>query len=136
MPRSRLVLAAVTYFGLVFTAGFLLGTLRVLWLEPALGTRWAELLELPVMIVACWFAAGWTVRRFAVPPHALPRLVVGGLALLLLLAAELGVLVFVRGSSAAADVASRDPVSGTAYLLSLLVFALLPLFVARNEDTA
>lgn len=31
--------AALSYFGLVFGVGFILGPIRVLWLEPSLGVR-------------------------------------------------------------------------------------------------
>lgn len=41
----RVLKAAATYFGWVFGAGFLLGTIRVLWVVPRFGTRTAELLE-------------------------------------------------------------------------------------------
>ncbi|GAB4379704.1 MAG: hypothetical protein Kow00121_34360 [Elainellaceae cyanobacterium] len=43
--------AAVLYFTLVFGTGFILGVIRVLWVVPYLGTRWAELLEMPIMLV-------------------------------------------------------------------------------------
>ncbi len=54
----RAVLAGVLYFGLVFALGFILGTLRVLVLEPRLGSTGAVLLELPVMLAASWLLCG------------------------------------------------------------------------------
>ena len=39
-------LPGVFYFGLVFGTGFVLGPVRVLWLAPRVGERWAELIEL------------------------------------------------------------------------------------------
>ena len=44
------LLAAASYFLLVFLAGFGLGVVRTLWVVPALGERWAELIEIPLML--------------------------------------------------------------------------------------
>ena len=123
---------ALTYFGLVFSVGFLLGVVRVALLAPALGERWAELLEMPVMLVAALLAARWVAGRFAVPRRARHRLALGLLALALLLAAELGVVLLVRDSSLAEYIAARDPVAGTAYLVALALFALAPWLVALD----
>jgi hypothetical protein len=127
------VKAAALYFLLAFGAGFILGPFRILVLVPRIGERWAELLELPVMLAVCYCAARWVCRRFAVPPQAAPRLRMGFLALALLLGAEFGLVLWLRGLSVAQYLATRDPVSGTAYYLSLLVFALLPLSSQRAQ---
>jgi hypothetical protein len=47
----RILKAALLYFAIVFGVGFVLGTIRTLWLVPRLGARAAELLEMPVMLV-------------------------------------------------------------------------------------
>jgi hypothetical protein len=136
--RGVLVPAA-SYFALVFGVGFVLGTLRVLLLVPALGERRAELLELPFMVLASFLAARWVLRRFNVPRRPGPRLAVGTCALGMLLAAELLLARLVSGESLADYVANRDPVSGAVYLLTLLLFALLPWLaggVARTERGA
>jgi hypothetical protein len=39
--------AGMLYFVLVFGTGFVLGTIRTLWIVPRLGTGMAELLEMP-----------------------------------------------------------------------------------------
>ena len=58
-------------------------------------------------------------------------------ALALLAAAELGLAALLSGGSVAAYVAGRDPVSGTAYLLALLAFALMPwALLARQRRAA
>ncbi|HEX4920487.1 MAG TPA: hypothetical protein VFV92_07080, partial [Candidatus Bathyarchaeia archaeon] len=62
--------AGVLYFGLVFGVGFVLGTIRTLWVVPRVGTRKAELMEMPIMLVVTILAA-WTVLHLDVP-HALP----------------------------------------------------------------
>jgi hypothetical protein len=42
--------AGLIYFAIVFGAGFVLGTIRTLWVVPRLGTRMAELMETPIML--------------------------------------------------------------------------------------
>ena len=59
--------AGMLYFVLVFGTGFVLGTIRALWIVPRLGMRMAELLEMPIMVVATILAARWIVHRLAVP---------------------------------------------------------------------
>ena len=128
----QILKAGALYFALTFGAGFVLGTIRVLWAAPAFGTRAAELMETPLMFVVSILAARWTVRRLGVPPAASKRLGVGLVALSLLIAAEFTFVLRLRGLSIGEYFASRDPVSGTVYMVMLVVFAILPLFVARR----
>ena len=136
--RGALVRAALVYVGLVFAVGFALGAVRVPILVPRLGERHAELLEMPFMLLAVYLAAGLVVRRFgaAVGARALPG--VGGLALALLLGAELIVGVILAGRDLAGYLADRDPVSGAVYLVMLGVFAAMPWLrrgIAADRDT-
>jgi hypothetical protein len=124
--------AGLLYFALVFGTGFLLGPIRLLWLVPRFGTRIAELMEMPVMLVVIVLAARWTVRRLAVPSTPRSRLGMGGIALVLLLLAELTLVLCLQGLSIREYLASRDPVSGTVYSVLLGVFAIMPLLVARK----
>ncbi|WP_242616975.1 hypothetical protein [Rivibacter subsaxonicus] len=116
----------------MFGAGFALGSVRVPFLVPRLGERAAELIEMPLMLVAIVLAARCVVRRFALPPTLGVRLSVGFLALALLLAAELGLALLLGNRSLAQYIASRDPVSGAVYLVMLGIFALMPVMVARR----
>lgn len=123
---------AAFYFALVFGAGFVLGAIRVPLLVPRLGARWAELLEMPLMLVVIVWSARFVVRRFAVPAGARHRLGFGVLALGLLLAAEFALAVLLQEQSLRQYLAGRDPVSGAAYGLLLIVFALMPWCLGRR----
>ncbi|MFN8910213.1 MAG: hypothetical protein ACK5YW_13120, partial [Betaproteobacteria bacterium] len=61
---------AALYFAAVFGTGFVLGPLRVLWLEPRLGVRAAELLEAPFMLSAIVLAGRWAGGGRRRPPGA------------------------------------------------------------------
>ena len=128
----RALQAGVLYFALVFGAGFVLGTVRTLWVVPQVGTRAAELIETPLMLIVTIAAARWIVRHFAVSTRWSARLGMGFVALLLLLAADLGLVFWLRGMTVREYLASRDPVAGTVYYVMLVVFAVMPLLVARN----
>ena len=121
------VAAGALYFALVFAAGFLFGIVRVLWAEPRLGVRVAELVEMPLMLVVIILAAGWTMNRLAVPTTVAVRLASGAVALGLLLGAEAMLVLAMQGLTLADYVATRDPISGGAYLIMLVVYAFMPL---------
>ena len=127
----QILKAGALYFVLVFGTGFLLGMVRVPFLVPRLGVRAAELIEMPVMLVATILAAGYIIRFFALASTGVVRLSVGFLALALVVIAELSFALLLQGQSAVQYIASRDPVSGTAYLVTLALFALMPFILAR-----
>jgi hypothetical protein len=126
------VWAGATYFALVFVAGFALGLVRVSFLVPQLGERVAELLEAPVMLVVIYFASRYVVRRFALASSARFAVAVGVFALVLLLAAEFLLAVALLGRSIAGYISDRDPISGSVYLASVLLYAVMPWLQARG----
>jgi hypothetical protein len=128
----RILKAGMLYFALVFGAGFLLGTIRTLWIVPRFGTRMAELMETPIMLMITILAARWTVRRLAVPSTPPARLGMGFVALGLLLVAEFALVLWLRGLTIREYFASRDQVARTVYYVMLALFAVMPLLVARR----
>ncbi|MEO7117109.1 MAG: hypothetical protein ABIZ18_14780 [Caldimonas sp.] len=126
--------AALVYFSLVLGAGFLLGMVRVPFLVPRIGERWAELAEMPLMAVIIFLDAGYVLRKFpAIRMHG-RALFVGFLALAFAVGAELGLAVALQSRTLGEYLASRDRVSGSVYLAMLVVFALMPrLRLPRHE---
>ena len=127
--------AAAAYFALVFGTGFILGLIRVLCVVPHVGERNAELIESPLMVVAVFLAARWALDRFKVGAAPLKVLAMGIIALALLVIAEVLAVLWLRGLSISEYVQDRDPVSGTAYLLMLAIFALMPWLVSRRATS-
>jgi ABC-type uncharacterized transport system permease subunit len=123
--------AGAVYFALLFAVGFVLGAIRTLWVVPRVGARRAELMEMPVMLAVTILAARWTVLRLSVPPMPSVRLGTGCIALVLMLVAEFGFVLWIRGLSIRDYLATRDPVSGAAYYL-LIMYAVMPFLVARK----
>jgi hypothetical protein len=81
---------------------------------PRVGTRIAELMETPIMLVVTILAARWIILRLSLPAMPFVRLGMGFIALVLMLVAEFGLVLWVRGISIKNYLATRDPVSGTA----------------------
>jgi len=128
----QILKGALLYFALVFGAGFVLGPIRILWVVPRFGTRMSELMETPIMFVVILVAARWIVRRLALPSTVSIRLGMGSVALGFMLVAEFTLVLWLRGLSITEYLATRDPVSGTVYYMMLVVFAIMPLLVARR----
>ena len=123
---SKTVQAGLVYFALVLGTGFALGVVRVPLLVPRIGERWAELAEMPIMATVIYVAAGFILRRF--PEVATPSksLKAGFLALALSVATELALATVLQDRTLAEFIASRDKVSGSVYVVLLLVFAVMP----------
>src|SRR6266516_4152174 len=68
----QILKGGVLYFALVFGAGFMLGTIRTLWVVPRFGTRIAELMEMPIMLIVTIVAARWIALHLAVPSRRWP----------------------------------------------------------------
>ncbi len=123
---TSMIRASFLYFALVMGAGFLLGSVRVLFVVPHLGERWAELAEMPIMAIVIFVAAGYILRRYPEVQTRGRALVVGFTALALSVSAELVLAVVLQSQSLAEYLASRDKISGSVYLVMLVAFALMP----------
>jgi hypothetical protein len=128
----QILKAGVLYFAFVFGAGFVLGTIRTLWIVPRFGARTAELMEAPIMFVITVVAARWVARHLLLPPTLAIRLGVGWVALAFLLVVEFTVVLWLRGLTIGEYIQRRDPVAGTVYIIMLGVFAVMPVLVARK----
>lgn len=117
---------AISYFTIVFSAGFVLGVVRTLWLIPVLGERTAELVELPLMVAIYTAVAFCLVRRWQEHLTLANTAVAGVAALLLLLAIEIVVVLRLRGLTIGEYLDARDWLAGSAYLLTLMLFAAMP----------
>ena len=130
----QILQTAVLYFLLVFGAGFVLGTGRILLIVPLVGERVAELLEMPLMLAVIVAAARWVVRH-KLDGRQSSALSVGFVAIGFVLLADLAVGIWLRGMSATEVFLNRDPVSGAAYYAALLFFAVMPTIIVRLRQT-
>lgn len=128
------VKAGLVYFALVFVVGFALGTIRVLFLIPAVGETPAVLVETPIMLTISWIVCRLIVRRFAVPPVIRDRAVMGGFAFALLMIAEIAVAWLLGRRSVSAYLAHYVTLAGAIGLAGQLAFAAFPLLQLKRSS--
>jgi hypothetical protein len=121
---------AVAYFGAVFVAGVVLGVVRTLWLAPAVGPVAAVAIELPLMLAFSALMAARLLRRW--PLSRGPAALAGAIALLLLLAAEVGVSLL-AGRDLAAHWALYRSLEAQLGLVGQVVFGALPALRVKSK---
>lgn len=129
-PAGAGLLAGAVYFVLIFALGFALGFIRDIILragEPEGGRIIAVLIELPVMLLASWFACAFVIKRFAVPAAARERALIGLVAFGLLMLAELCLSLFLLGRTVAGHFQTYAELSYALGLAAQLGFAAFPL---------
>lgn len=124
--HMRAALAGLAYVAIAFVAGVALGTLRVLILIPQLGENLAVLLELPMILAISWVACRQLIARFEVLPALSARLIMGGTAFALLMAAEAGVSVLGFGRTIHEHFAAYLSLPAQLGLAGQVAFALFP----------
>ena len=124
---SAALKAGFVYFGVVFSVGFVLGTIRVLQLLPRLGEIASVVLEAPAILAVSWIASRSSIKKFHVSNEVLPRLLVGAVAFVLLMLTELVVSVLVFSRTIEDHFASYCTPQGAIGLTAQIAFALFPL---------
>lgn len=128
----KIAAASLLYFAMVFGAGFVLGPVRVLVLEPRIGPLAAILCEAPFLLTAIVLAARWAPRAARVDPRRHALLLIGLGALALQQSADVSVGLLLRGMSLAEQFARLATTEGRIYLALLVLFAAMPLLVNRT----
>jgi len=130
MPAMTALALGFRYFAGVFAVAFVLGTIRTLWLAPAVGAVAAVAIEVPIVWAVSWW---WARRLLARRPLALAgRAVMGGTAFLWLMLAEFG-LGLAFGQAPAVWLAGFATPAGLLGLAGQLGFAACPLIMKSNN---
>ena len=132
----RTAAAALLYFAVVFAIAFLLGTVRVVWLEPQFGRAAAELCEAPFLLVTMVFASRWVPRVLQLRRDLISLGLMGLGALAILQGVDLAVGVFLRGITPAEQLANFATVPGMIYAALLIAFAAMPVLLSSDTLTA
>jgi hypothetical protein len=127
--------AAIVYFALVFAAGFVLGTIRVLLVAPLWGELPAVLLEAPMMLFLSWLACGASIRMFGLRGGC-AGLAMGAVALALLMTTEFVLSRLAFGRSPAETLSAWGTPAGAVGRASQLAFGLIPVLRANRRQKA
>ena len=88
-PILRAAVAGLAYFGIVFAIAFGLGILRISVANPLLGKTLAVIIELAILLTLAWKICRVLVARFQVPTPLNVRLLMGAVAFIVLMLAEI-----------------------------------------------
>jgi hypothetical protein len=121
----RATKAGALYAIVVFSIGFVLGTMRVLLLAPRLGETIAVIVEAPVILAASWFVCRWCVDRLDVRRTVSARSLMGLVAFLVLISAEVG-MGAMFGRSLVDQLDSYGYSAGAIGLAAQVIFAMFP----------
>ncbi len=128
------VAAGGIYFAMVFIAGFCLGVLRTLLVEPLLDPMLAVALELPIILGVAWLACARILVRG--PLSRAGAGVMGALAFLLLMLGEAMLSMLLGGRSRSGHLALYGQPAHQLGLAAQLVYALFPVIQARRAKGA
>ena len=118
--------AGFVYFGIVFTIGFVLGTIRVIAVVPRIGELFAVLIELPFMLAASWIVCKSIIAHFRVAAEIVDRAMMGASAFAFLLVSEIAISTYVFGNPIDSTFARYQTLHGFVGICGQLAFAAFP----------
>jgi hypothetical protein len=129
----RSLLAGAAYFAIVFAAAFALGTVRVLYVVPAVGDVWGTLLEAPFTLAISWLVSAWLLGRLGA--FSLTQAIgMGASAFALLMAAEVAMAILLFGRTLTQHFGSYANAAGALGLAGQIAFGLFPIVQTMGES--
>jgi hypothetical protein len=128
----KILVAAALYFAIVFGVGFLVGPVRVFYVEPRVGATVAVLLEAPILLVAMVVGAKIVLRWINVSRRT-ALFAIGVVALFMQQAADIAVGVLLRGMSIGDHMRQFSTPEGMIYGMLLLAFTLMPCAMGQKR---
>jgi hypothetical protein len=119
--------AGAIYFTVVFCVAFLLGVFRIFVLVPRFGTLIAVLCELPVMLSISWVVCRWIVDSLSIPAKVMNRTIMGGVAFVLLMIAELSLSLLLFNRTISGHFALYKETPELLGLIAQVLFSALPI---------
>jgi hypothetical protein len=132
---NRALIAATAYFLALFAIGFVLGTIRVIFVVPHFGQLSATFVEVPVMLAAACVICRWVIYHWQVSRRISVRwsMVLWFLALLFTTETLLGLTLF--GRTLAEQWAALLTPAGLVGVTAQIVAGLLPVFVGKGQQS-
>ncbi len=127
------LLAGTAYFAIVFAAGFMFGTLRVLLVAPYVGPLFAVLIEMPFMLGIAWLVCRTLMRRMNAPNVRTAGIVMGATAFVLLMAGEYLLALGFNGVTVSQYMAQIATPPGLLGLAGQVAFAAFPVLQTKKR---
>ncbi|MEL7454754.1 MAG: hypothetical protein AAGJ50_15425 [Pseudomonadota bacterium] len=118
----------------IFTAGFVLGVIRTVWLVPRLPEWQAVLIEGPFILVLSWFILQYFVRRRAISVVTSTRLAFGASALVTLWVCEWITTVTLMGEDPSFFFHRLVTLPGAMGLAAQMLIIVMPLWMTVRES--
>lgn len=131
---SRSLMAGFWYFLSVFTLGFVLGIVRILFILPQVGPVIAVFMELPIILLASWSICVIVIRQLAVPVEVNDRLMMGLSAFILLMIGEILVMQLMQGGGLQDFIYAFELPENRIGLGGQIAFALFPVIQLYGSE--
>ncbi len=132
VQTNSTLLRFAAYYALgVFALGFVLGTVRVMVLQPLMGPLAAVCTEVPVMLAASWWYSRWLLSKHTTAYNTLTLLLWGMAAFVLLICLEMALATVVFGQPAQLFFTALHTPAGAVGLAAQFLFGLLPAIQGR-----
>lgn len=130
---TRAMAGGLVYFAVIQMIAVLLGFVRIVAIDPQFAAMAALLIQLPVMFGVAWLTCGWIVKNLAIPPRTADRLLMGGLAFLLLITMTIGYSLFVVQASLSEHLDAYLSAGPAMVLAAQFLIAAFPLLQLRRS---
>lgn len=130
----QVLTAGMLYFFVTFGAGFVLEVIRFQVVALHISERFAEMMEIPNVLLATMIGARWVIDRFILPPLPGIRLGVGLVALGLTVAMEWVLVQVLESLAVAGYITTDEAVLSTLPIGALGVLAAMPFLVGYRWE--
>ena len=128
------LVAGFFYFLICGSAGVIFGVLREMFVTPVLGRSIAVFIELPFMLLICWFGCRLMVRLLKVPDKIWPRIAMGAVAFAGLIGMEQSLQLAMKLLSISGFTAATWTLGDYFGLAGQIAYGLFPLFVSADTE--
>lgn len=117
----------------IFAAGFVLGTVRTVFLLPYMADWQAVLIEMPFILLACWVIIRHVIRHRSIAGGKPVRMMYGATAFATLLLCEWVMVVMMLGQSSSTFFDRLITGAGLIGLAGQLLIVVMPLWVKSGK---
>lgn len=126
--------AGFFYFLGIFALGFVLGTIRTLFVVPWLGSLAGVIIEVPVIVTVSSFFCRKLISDFSIPKKMNYLLLFGGSAFFWLLTTEILISVFLFNRPFTEYLSNLQTLPGVLGLFAQILFGVIPVF-QKNRNS-